>query len=67
MDEEQKDRLLQRLTAIHQRIQWMADEEARSAWVNGLAAQGIYFEEKERLLEEAESILNQIQGDIPGT
>ncbi len=56
-----KNQLWERLGAIHQRIQWMADEEAVAAWINGLAARGVFMEEKLRLLEEADHILDKIQ------
>ncbi|CAA7615448.1 hypothetical protein MTBSS4_130002 [Magnetospirillum sp. SS-4] len=57
----QTERLWSRLAAIHQRVQWMADEEARSAWVNGPAAQGMYLDEKERLIDEAERVLDALE------
>jgi hypothetical protein len=58
---EQQKKLLSKLAAIHQRVQWMADEEARSAWVGGLAARGIFLDEKERLIAEAERILDELE------
>jgi hypothetical protein len=59
---EQQKKLLSKLAAIHQRVQWMADEEARSAWAGGLAARGIFLDEKERLIDEAERILDELEG-----
>ncbi len=56
-----KESLFKRLGAIHQRIQWMADEEAASAWFNGLAARGVFMDEKLRLLDEADRILDAIE------
>jgi hypothetical protein len=38
--------LLDRLGVIHHRVQWMADEEARSVWIGGAAAQGIFIDQK---------------------
>jgi hypothetical protein len=55
-----KQRLDERLVAIHNRVQWMADEEARSAWVGGLAGQGHFLPEKERLIDETDKILDQL-------
>ena len=49
-----------RLRAIYQRVQWIADEEARAAWVNGFAANGCYTDEKEKLLKRTEKILDKL-------
>lgn len=65
MDKEREQRLMARLAAIHKRVQWMADEEARSAWVNGPAAQGHFLDEKERLIEEADRVLNELERAPP--
>jgi hypothetical protein len=46
--------LQDRLTAIHKRVQWMANREAVAAWVNGFGANGEYWPEKERLLDETD-------------
>ena len=64
MNEQQ---LNERLTAIHKRLQWIADEEARSAWVNGLAARGVFELERDRLIEETEQILDKLTalGGLP--
>ena len=58
---EQQKKRLSKLAAIHQRVQWMADEEARSAWVGDLAARAIFLDEKERLIAEAERILDELE------
>ena len=49
-----------RLGQIYKRIQAIADEEARSALVNGWAAQGNLMPEKLRLIEEADRILDDL-------
>jgi hypothetical protein len=54
------DKLAARLLAIHRRMEWIADEEARSAWVRGLAAQGHFLDEKERLIDETDRILDDL-------
>jgi hypothetical protein len=54
---------MDRLAQIHDRVNWMADQEARSAWVGGPAAQGIFLDAKERLIDEAERILDQLEAD----
>jgi hypothetical protein len=60
MTDEREEYLLKRL-ADHTRIQWMADAEARSAWVRGTAARGVHTAEKERLLEKTERILDELE------
>ena len=62
IDAEREALLLARLDQIHKRVQWMADEEARSAWVNGQAAQGMLWPAKLKLLDETDRILDELQG-----
>lgn len=50
-----------RLKSLHKRLQWIADEEARSAWVNGLAAGGLHEEERDSLLEKVERALDELE------
>lgn len=57
------DQALARLMAIHTRIQWIANEEARSVWLaSGLAKNGYFMPERTRLIEEAEKILDRLEG-----
>jgi len=58
---DQEKILWERLAAIHKRVQWMADEEARSAWVNGQASRGALMPAKMELINEAEKILDRIE------
>lgn len=60
MTDEEKQ-LWDRIAAIHRRVQWMADEEARSAWVSGPAAQGSLLLTKDKLISEAEALLDRIE------
>lgn len=53
-----------RLTQIHNRIQWLADTEARAAWVNGAAADGRFWPEKLKLLDEADALLDKLEAGI---
>jgi hypothetical protein len=62
IDPRRETELFDRLAAIHQRIQWMADAEARSTWVKGWASDGHLWTEKERLIAEAERILDELEG-----
>jgi hypothetical protein len=52
--------LIDRLGRISQRINEIADVEARSTLVRGWAAQGNLITEKERLIQRAEEILDQL-------
>jgi hypothetical protein len=58
---DQEKALWDRLGQIHRRVQWMADEEARSAWVGGEASRGTLMTKKMRLIEEAEQVLDKIE------
>ncbi len=52
---------VQHLSAIHERVQWMADEEARTAWVGGRAADGVFLAKKERLCDATDRILDELE------
>ncbi|MGO8839979.1 MAG: hypothetical protein ACLPWS_15255 [Rhodomicrobium sp.] len=58
---EQLIRLEQRLIAINKQVEWMADQEARSAWVKGLAAQGALAPTKSSLIDEAEKVIDRAE------
>jgi hypothetical protein len=59
---EEEQCLMDRLGAIHRRINEIADLEARSAYVKGWAAQGNLMPEKERLIAQTEKILDELLG-----
>jgi hypothetical protein len=61
MDAALEQKLMERLEKIYNQVQWMADEEARSAWVKGHAASGTQAKAKEQLLDEAERILKELK------
>ncbi len=50
-----------RLQHINERIQWMAGAEANAAWVKGAAADGRFLPIKEKLIDEADRILDQLE------
>lgn len=63
--DEERDRWLNaRLTAIHQRIQWIANEEVRSALVGGHAARGYFTKEKLDLLDQSEEVLDELNKSL---
>ena len=61
MNKFRKEFLWKHLSAIHERVQWMADEEARAAWVGGRAADGIFLAKKERLCDATDRILDELE------
>ena len=63
MTEEERAQLEVRLNHIHTRVQWIADEEARSAWVKGFAARGDLMPEKIKLLDETDKILDKLMAE----
>lgn len=65
MDEELERLLMMRLQHIHEQVQWMANEEARSAWVQGWAARGGFSKKKIRLIDEADKILRKLLPEKP--
>jgi predicted nucleotide-binding protein (sugar kinase/HSP70/actin superfamily) len=50
-----------RLLQIHKRLQWIADTEARAAWVAGYGARGEFEDERDQLLKQAEEILTKLE------
>jgi hypothetical protein len=63
MTAEQRGDLERRLRALGERINKIADEEARFVVVGGeAAAQGVPYPEKMRLVEECEGIVDKLQG-----
>lgn len=66
MTEEQRQQLEKRLIDIHNRVQWIADEEARSVWVRGFAARGGFEPHRDNLLDEADKIIDRLMngGDV---
>jgi hypothetical protein len=62
MTDDEREQLDARLLAIHKRVEWITSEEARSVWMNGLAARGILDPIRTSLLDETESILDRLSG-----
>jgi hypothetical protein len=60
MDDNREQELNFRLTKLHERFDWIANEKERSAWVSGYAASPSLYEERIRLIERAEDILLQL-------
>jgi len=55
------EELERRLGVIHQRLQWIADSEARAAWVGGYGARGEFLAERERLIARAEKVVDEME------
>ena len=52
----------ERLAAIHRRVQWIADEEYYPIATRDAAARQAFLAEKKRLLDEAEKIIEGLEG-----
>ncbi len=60
--EAHKNLLWKRLQSIHDRVQKLAELEAKSAHVGGPAAtQGLFLADKERLIGQADAVLDQLE------
>jgi hypothetical protein len=49
------------LQHIHDRVQAIANAEVKAAWIRGAAADGRFIPEKERLLDEAEHTVDELE------
>jgi hypothetical protein len=49
-----------RLKSLHERFDWIADENARREWARGFAATPALYDEKVHLLERAEDVLLEL-------
>ena len=56
----EEERLGARLAAIRERMSTIADLEAAAAPVGGIAARGIFEDEKDRLIAETDQILDRL-------
>lgn len=56
-----ENELNQRLQALHHRLQWITDTEARAAWINGFGAQGEFDSERTKIIAAAEAVLDALQ------
>ncbi|MGY5780309.1 hypothetical protein [Rhizobium sp. LEGMi135b] len=55
-----EDDLNRRLDALHSRLKWIADTEARAAWIQGYGAKGEFDQERTKILADAENVLDQL-------
>jgi hypothetical protein len=60
IDPKREAELLARLDSIHRRVEWMATTEGRAALVKGIGANGEFWPEKKRLLDETDRILDEL-------
>ena len=49
-----------RLQRIHERVAWIADTEARAAWVGGYGAKGEFDAERDSKISQAERVLDEL-------
>jgi hypothetical protein len=49
------------LSRNRDRLQWIADQEARGAWTRSGAADGRFGPEREKLIAEADQILDRLE------
>ncbi len=54
-------RINQRLQHIHQRLEQIAAIEASAAWVGGKGSKGEFDPERQRLIEETERLLGELE------
>lgn len=66
IDPKTEARLNARLDTIHQRLQWIADTEARAAWFQTFGANGEFDQQREKLIGDAEAVLDALEA-INGT
>ena len=60
MDADREKELDFKLTALHKRINQIANLEARAALVKGWAATGALYKEKAKLIDRTEKILTEL-------
>jgi hypothetical protein len=60
MTEDEEEELQFKLTTLHDRINAIADAEARAALVHGWSANGALYAEKKRLIERSEEIIAEL-------
>ena len=56
-----EDQLNARLDALHQRLQWITDTEARQVWIGGYGAHGEVQAERDKIIFAAEATLDALQ------
>ena len=61
MTKELESQLQKLLNINRDRLQWIADEEARGARFHGGASDGRYDGERTRLIQEADAILEKLE------
>jgi len=57
---EREEKLEFKLNQLHRRINWLADKEARAAWVKGIGANGEFYAEKMKLIDETDRVLEEL-------
>jgi hypothetical protein len=60
------ERINQRLETLSQRLQEIADLEARDAPIGGIAARGVLDPERQRIIEETDALLDRWEALLNG-
>jgi hypothetical protein len=63
MDKRREEEIERRLLQIHKRVQWMANTEARAAWLRTYGARGEFWNEKKKLLDETDRLFDELEGE----
>jgi len=53
------ERFRAEIARLHKRLEWISEEEARSAMVRGVAAQGHFQPERDRIIKRTDEILDE--------
>jgi hypothetical protein len=52
------ERFRAEIERLHMRLEWISEEEARSAMVGGVAAQGQFHPERDRIIKRTDEVLD---------
>ena len=53
------ERFRAEIERLHKRLEWISEEEARSAMVSGVAAEGRFQPERDRIIKRTDEVLDE--------
>jgi hypothetical protein len=53
------ERFRAEIERLHKRLEWISEEEARSAMVGGVAAEGRFQPERDRIIKRTDEVLDE--------